>query len=103
MRSLPLVLCHHLGAYTFEYLGLQHFPNLTHMSPALHPTTRNGKSRLIEVANVAGPSSSSALPPPSFVLILPGNPLSAPLPQNLRMAIFQQLVLAVKRGNNMKR
>ena len=79
------------------------FQTLLQMSPALQPMTMNGKSRLIEMANITGTSSSSALPLPSFTIILPGNQLSVLLPENPRMEIFQQLVLAVKRGNNMKR
>jgi len=59
-----------------------------------------------EIANVSGPSSSPTLPPPSLALLPPSDPPSVAFLDtavNPWMVLFQQLILAVEKGNTMKR
>ena len=75
------------------------------MSLSICPATCHGKSRLMEAVNPTGSGSKDATQPPSLPLVLPlTNTQLLPSPAHPpRLAIFQQLVLAIKRANAMKK
>jgi len=62
-------------------------------------------SRLMEVSNPTGSGSKDATQPPSLPLVLPlTNAYLLPSPAKPhKLAMFQQLILAVERSNAMKK
>ena len=75
------------------------------MSLSLWPAMQHSKSRLLEAVNPSGSGSKDATQVPSLPLVPPptgANLLSSPAPPP-KLAIFQQLVLAIERANAMKK
>src|SRR5882724_181653 len=75
------------------------------MSPSHRPTTRNGKSRLMDPGSTRAPGSRDASQPPTIpMVLLQSDALHNPPPaQDPKLALFKQLVMIIERSNAMKK